>query len=162
MFSPRWLFLYPGIALVLLGLIVMVLLLPGQLTIGEVRLDVHTLVYASAAIIVGYQAILFALFARTYAMTQGFLPRNPRIDKLLDRLTLEAGVSIGILLVVAGLTMSLIAFFTWGRGGFQDLDYRDTMRLVIPASTTLMLGVQTVFASFFFSIIGIRRSPSNG
>jgi glycosyltransferase involved in cell wall biosynthesis len=158
LFSPRWLFLYPGLALMAIGLVAMVALLPGELRIFGTGFDVHTLVYSSAMIVVGYQAILFAVFARIYATTSGFLPPKPWIEDLNEKVSLEAGALIGLGLVVAGLAMSVIALFTWGDTGFAQLDYRDTMRLVVPASTMLILGVQTVLASFFISILGIERS----
>ncbi len=158
LFSPRWLFLYPGLALIAVGLAAMIVLLPGELRLLGVGFDVHTLVYASAMIVVGYQAILFSVFARSYAMTTGFLPPSPRIEGLNERLSLEAGALIGLGLILAGLAMSAVALVTWGDTGFADLDYRETMRLVVPASTMLILGVQTVLASFFISILAIERT----
>jgi glycosyltransferase involved in cell wall biosynthesis len=158
MFSPRWLFLYPGLALMLLGVAVTAALLPGQLDLFGVQLDVHTLVYASAMIVIGYQAILFSVFARVYAMTAGFLPRRSWIEEMADRWSLETGVLIGLALVLAGLAMSVIALAVWGGSGFEQLEYRDTLRIVVPATTLLMLGVQTVLASFFLSILGMERS----
>jgi glycosyltransferase involved in cell wall biosynthesis len=161
LFSPRWLFFYPGLALMLAGLILMVALLPGELRAFGSGFDVHTMVYASALTVVGYQAILFAGFARIYAMTAGFLPGKRWVEDLTDRLSLEAGILAGAALVLAGIVMSVIALLEWGDADFHRLDYRDTLRLVIPASTMLILGVQTVFASFFVSILGIERSTSN-
>ena len=158
MFSPRWLFLYPGIALIAIGLVTTVALLPGPLTIFGAQFDVHTLVYASALTVIGYQAILFALFARVYSMTAGFLPRRSWIEDLADRWSLEAGLLAGTALVLGGLVLSAIALLIWGGSGFDKLDYRDTLRIVIPASTMLMLGVQTILASFFLSILGIEHS----
>jgi hypothetical protein len=159
LFSPRWLFFYPGLALSLIGLVAMIALLPGELRLFGAGFDVHTLVYASAMIVVGYQAMLFAVFARIYAMTTGFLPGKPWIESLNEKLSLEAGALVGLGLIVAGIVMSIVALFVWGDSGFADLDYRETLRLVIPAATLLILGVQTVLASFFVSILGIERSP---
>lgn len=161
MFSPRWLFLYPGIALMAIGLATTVALLPGPLKVFGVQFDVHTLVYASALTVIGYQAILFALFARVYSMTAGFLPRRSWIEDLADRWSLEAGLLAGAALVTGGLVLSVIALLIWGGTGFDKLDYRDTLRIVIPASTMLMLGVQTILASFFLSILGIERSRAS-
>jgi glycosyltransferase involved in cell wall biosynthesis len=158
MFSPRWLFLYPGVALMALGLAIMIALLPGQLSVAGVRFDVHTLVYASSMIVIGYQAILFSVFARVYAMTAGFLPHKSWIEEMVDRWSLETGVLAGVALVLIGIAMSVVALVTWGGTGFEQLDYRDTLRIVVPASTLLMLGVQTVLASFFLSILGIEHS----
>jgi glycosyltransferase involved in cell wall biosynthesis len=157
LFSPRWLFLYPGIALMLLGLTAMIALLPGQLDLLGTRFDVHTLVYASAMIVVGYQAVLFAVFARIYAMTEGFLPPRKWLQELIERVTLEAGVLVGVALIVGGVALTVVALAIWGGTGFRALDYKETLRLVIPASTMLVLGVQTVLSSFFLSILGIER-----
>ena len=160
LFSPRWLFFYPGLALMALGLVAMVALLPGELRLFGVGFDVHTLVYASAMIVVGYQAMLFAVFARIYAMTSGFLPGKAWITELNEKLSLEAGALVGLGLILAGLAMSVVALFVWGDKGFADLDYRETLRLVVPAGTMLILGVQTVLASFFISILGIQRTTA--
>jgi hypothetical protein len=162
LFSPRWLFFYPGLALMTLGLVATIALLPGELRVVGVGFDVHTLVYANAMIVVGYQAMLFAVFARFYAMASGFLPGKPWIADLNERISLEAGGLVGLGLIVAGFAMSIVALFVWGDSGFADLDYRETLRLVIPASTLLILGVQTVLASFFISIRGIRGGAGRG
>jgi hypothetical protein len=158
LFSPRWLFLYPGIALMLVGVAAMVALLPGQLDILGTHFDVHTLVYASAMIVVGYQAIIFAAFARIYAMTEGFLPARRWLEDLTERVTLEAGALAGVALIVGGIVLTIIALLIWGGRGFGALHYRETLRIVIPASTMLILGVQTVLSSFFLSILGIEHA----
>ena len=158
LFSPRWLFFYPGAALMLIGVVTTVALLPGQLDVLGTHLDVHTLVYASALTVVGYQAILFAVFARVYAMTEGFLPAKPWLRDLLDNLTLEVGVLVGAALIGAAVVLTVIVLAIWGDRGFHELDYRETLRFVIPAGTLLMLGVQTVLASFFISILAIPHT----
>jgi hypothetical protein len=158
LFSPRWLFFYPGVVLMLIGVLVTIALLPGELELLGTTFDVHTMVLASALTVVGYQAILFAIFARIYAMTEGFLPAKPWLRDLLDRVTLEIGALAGALLVLAGLVLSAVALLIWGNRGFQQLDYRETLRIVIPAGTTLMIGVQTILASFFISILGLTPS----
>jgi len=160
LFSPRWLFLYPGIAAMVLGAAVTLALLPGPVQLLGARFDVHTLVYASALTVIGYQAILFSVFARVYAMTEGFLPFRSWLEELVDRWDLEVGLLAGVVLVVGGIALSLVALLIWGGKGFDSLDYRDTMRIVIPASTMLILGVQTILASFFLSILGIEHSSA--
>lgn len=158
LFSPRWLFLYPGIALMLVGLVATIALLPGQLDILGTHFDVHTMVYASAMIVVGYQAIIFAAFARIYAMTEGFLPARRWLEDLTERVTLEAGALAGVALVFGGIALTIVALLIWGGTGFGALHYRETLRIVIPASTMLILGVQTVLSSFFLSILGIEHA----
>jgi glycosyltransferase involved in cell wall biosynthesis len=158
LFSPRWLFFYPGLVAMAIGVAVTIALLPGTLHVLGTGFDVHTMVYASALTVVGYQAILFAVFARVYAMTEGFLPARPWLESLFDRLTLEVGLLAGALLIVAGLVLAIVALAIWGGGGFEELEYQSTLRIVIPSATALMLGVQTVLGSFFVSILGIQRS----
>ncbi len=158
LFSPRWLFFYPGLVLMLIGLTAMIALLPGQLDVFGTRFDVHTMVYASAMIVVGYQAILFALFARVYASTEGFLPARHSLERVTERFTLEVGVLAGAALVTGGVLLTVVALFIWGGTGFGALHYRETLRIAIPASTMLILGVQTVLSSFFLSILGIQHS----
>jgi glycosyltransferase involved in cell wall biosynthesis len=161
LFSPRWLFFYPGLALMLIGTVAMIALLPGTLEAFGIGFDVHTMVYASAMIVVGYQAILFAVFARVYAMTEGFLPAQEGLQRLMGRINLEVGLIVGALLTLAGVVLAIVALAIWGGRGFDELDYRDTLRIVIPSATLLMLGVQTVLGSLFLSILGIRQSAES-
>jgi glycosyltransferase involved in cell wall biosynthesis len=156
--SPRWLFFYPGLALMLIGAAATIALLPGTLEVFGVGFDVHTMVYASAMTVVGYQAILFAVFARVYAMTEGFLPAQHSLERWLGRLNLEVGLLVGAALTLGGVVLAIVALGIWGGGGFNELDYRDTLRIVIPSATMLMLGVQTILGSLFLSILGIRES----
>lgn len=158
LFSPRWLFFYPGLLLMGLGLALIIALLPGQLDIFGTSFDVHTMVYASAMIVVGYQAIIFAAFARIYATTQGFLPSRQWLEDATQRVTLEGGLAVGLGLIAGGVILTIVALVIWGGNGFGALHYRETLRIVIPASTMLILGVQTIFSSFFLSILGIERS----
>ncbi len=139
----------------------MIALLPGPLHLFGTIFDVHTLVYASALMVIGYQGILFAVFARIFAMSQGFLPNNTRIKEIQDHWSLELGLVVGALLVICGVILSVVALLTWGQKGFGPLNYKDTLRVVIPAATMLILGVQTILASFFVSILGIARRPTS-
>jgi glycosyltransferase involved in cell wall biosynthesis len=158
LFSPRWLFLYPGAVLMLIGIAMTIALLPGELGVFGTQFDVHTMVYASAMTVVGYQAILFAVFARIYAMTEGFLPTRAWLEDLMERITLEAGVLVGLALIFGGVVLTGVALVIWGGTDFGPLHYRETLRIVIPAGTMLILGVQTVLSSFFLSILGIEHA----
>jgi glycosyltransferase involved in cell wall biosynthesis len=157
LYSPRWLFLYPGLALMLAGTALGLWLLPAPRTVGSVTLDVHTMVYASAFVLLGFQSLAFAVFTKFFAISEGLLPEDPTLDKLFRYITLEVGVALGGLLTVAGLVTSVYAIGAWGNAHFGRLDYSHTMRLVIPAALALILGVQTIFASFFMSVLGLRR-----
>ena len=154
--SPRWLFLLPGLALIGLGMIGYVLALPG-LTIRKVTFDVHTLLFASLGILCGYQAVIFAVFTKAFAITQHFLPADPRFEKAYSLLKLEKGLIAAAVAMVAGLVLLGIAVNAWRLADFGRLDYASTMRLVIPGATLTALGFQSVFASFFLAVLGIKR-----
>lgn len=157
LYSPRWLFLYPGMALMLLGALLSLWLLPAPRVVGGVTFDVHTLVYAAAFVLLGFQAIAFAVFTKIFAISEGLLPPDPTLDKLFRYITLEVGLAVGTLLGIAGFVTSVYAVGAWGSKHFGALDYSHTMRLVIPAALFLTLGAQTIFASFFMSVLGLRR-----
>jgi glycosyltransferase involved in cell wall biosynthesis len=157
LYSPRWLFLYPGLALMLLGTLLGAWLLPAPRTVAGVTFDVHTLLYAALFVLLGFQAIAFAVFTKLFAISEGLLPPDPTLDKAFRYITLEVGLLLGALLILLGLGVSIYAVGFWRSQHFGALDYAQTMRLVIPASLFLTLGVQTVFASFFLSVLGLRR-----
>lgn len=158
LYSPRWLFLYPGAFFILLGGLVGARLLVGPLQAGSLGLDVHTLVYASAMVIVGYQGVAFAFFTKIFAVTEGLLPEDPRLPILFRYFTLEVGIVVGIALLVVGLGTGLVAVRVWTEAGFGAIpDPRETLRYVIVSATALALGSETMLASFFLSVLGLRR-----
>lgn len=156
LFRPRWLFLYPGLALMTIGLLLMGLVLPGSRRIGSVTLDVHTLLYGGAAVVIGLQAVLFATFARIFAIREGFLPDDPRLRRISRVATLEVGLVAGLVLVLAGIGGSIYAVVYWGDRSFGALDYQDTFRIVIPSAVLLTAGFQTIFSSLFLSFLGLK------
>ena len=155
-FSPRWLFLVPGFVFALLGLAGYAVALPG-LTIGGVTFDAHTLLFSSLAIMMGYQSVLFAICAKSFAIGEGLLPKDPRIDRFFKVIYLERGLAIGALAFLAGLILLGAAVWQWKAVHFGRLDYAVTMRWVIPGATLTALGFQTVLSSFFVSILGMKR-----
>ncbi|MFN2511556.1 MAG: glycosyltransferase family 2 protein [Pyrinomonadaceae bacterium] len=157
LYSPRWLFLYPGALLMLAGLVTGLWLWPGPRKIGGVTFDVHTLVYASMAILVGFQAIAFAVFTKIFAISEGLLPEDPRLNYLFRWVTLEVGLIVGGVLMLIGIVGSVYALDIWGQRSFGPLDPSQTLRTVIPAVTCLTLGCQIIFSSFFLSVLGLRR-----
>ncbi|HEY0006816.1 MAG TPA: glycosyltransferase family 2 protein [Pyrinomonadaceae bacterium] len=157
LYSPRWLFLYPGGLLMLMGLLAGLWLLPGPKTVGGVTFDVHTLFFAAASIVIGFQAIVFAIFTKVFAISEGLLPADARLDKLFCVVTLETGLMTGSLLLLAGLAGSLYAYIYWDVHSFGPLNPSHTLRIVIPSVTAMILGSQTVLSSFFLSILGLRR-----
>jgi glycosyltransferase involved in cell wall biosynthesis len=157
MFSPRWLFLIPGIALMTIGLLVFGLLLPGTFFIGQVGLDIHTLLFASSLIIVGFDAIAFALLTRVLASSMGFLPSKPMLNRFNERVTLEGGLLISAILLASGFILAAYAFLRWSSVSFGALDARIFVRLVITSTTLLTLGSQTALGTFFLSILNLQR-----
>ena len=155
LFSPRWLFLYPGLSLFTVGLLVGAVLETGRKYIGPVSFDIHTLLLAGFACLIGYQLVVFAVFTKVFAMQQGFHPPNPAYTAWFRNIKLETGLVVGGLTLLAGMIGTVVAVLSWGAAGFGALDPSVTMREVIPAAVLLTLGVQTVFASFFLSILGI-------
>jgi glycosyltransferase involved in cell wall biosynthesis len=157
LFSPRWLFLYPGLALFAVGVLLSAILLGGPLYVAGLRLDIHTLLVAGFLALVGYQLVLFAVFTKIFAIRTGFHPPHPVLEAMFRYVTLEVGVAVGALMALTGMIALILAVASWGAVGFGSLDPSLTMREVIPAVVLLALGTQTVFASFFISILSIDR-----
>ncbi|MDQ6801693.1 MAG: glycosyltransferase family 2 protein [Acidobacteriota bacterium] len=157
LYSPRWLFFYPGFLLMLTGVILGGWLTPGMRTVHGVGIDVHTLLYCAVAIEIGFQAILFALFTRVFATSAGLLPRSAGLDRLLRWLRLEIGLVVGGIFVATGFALSIAAVDNWRGRNFGALNPTATLRLVIPASLLLSLGFEIVLASFFLGILMLGR-----
>ena len=156
MYCPRWLFLVPGMLLILVGLIGYAVAMPG-LTFRGMHFDVHTLLLASLAILCGYESILFALFTKTFAISEGLMPEDQRLSRFFELVNLERGLLIALAALLIGLALLLAAVYQWRLTGFGRLDYAYTMRFVVPGVTLTALGFQTVLSSFFISILGMSR-----
>lgn len=155
--SPKWLFLIPGLFLMLVGLPATVLLALRPFEIGSVHFDVHTLLFAATAVILGYQAVAFSIFAKLTAITAGFHPANEKLERLLGKTSLEAGVIVGGVLVLLGVVGALVPTIRWSLSSFGPQDPFVTMRWIIPSALAVILGVQTVFAAFYFGLIQLLR-----
>ena len=140
-----------------LGTVLGAWLLPAPRTVGDVTFDVHTLLYAAAFVLLGFQSICFAVFTKLFAVSEGLHPPDPMLDRFFRYITLEVGLGVGAALIVGGLCASLMAVVGWGLKHFGPLDYSHTMRIVILAVMLLTLGAQTVFTSFFLSVLGMPR-----
>jgi glycosyltransferase involved in cell wall biosynthesis len=156
MCSPRWLFLVPGTSLIVLGILGYVLALPGA-KIGRATLDAHTLLFASLAILLGYQSCLFALFTKTYAVNEKLLPPDARLARFYEVFELEGGIALSAIALFVGVGLLLAAVNMWHRADFGTLSYPHTMRYVVPGATITVLGFQTLLSSFFVSILGMRK-----
>jgi glycosyltransferase involved in cell wall biosynthesis len=156
MYSPRWLFLVPGLILLALGVLGYALAVPGVTVLGA-QLDAHTLLAASLALMMGYQSILFALFSKTFAISVGLMPDDHRLDRFFEWATLERGLFFGVIAMAIGLALLISTTLSWREAQFGPLDYATTMRWVVPGVTLTILGFQTVLSGFFVSILGMSR-----
>ncbi|MGA9966739.1 MAG: glycosyltransferase family 2 protein [Terriglobales bacterium] len=157
LYSPRWLFLYPGLTLLLVGFAAAVWLLPGPRRVGHSFLDIHTLLYAVVAILAGFQAIVFAFFTKVFGITEGLLPEDPRLTRAFRILTLEKGLLLGAMLLLTGIATAGYSAYTWSRSGFGPMNPFVLVRLVAAAIVSITLGVEIIFSSFFLSILGLAR-----
>jgi len=156
LYSPRWLFLMPGISLVLTGMLGYALAMPG-ISIRGITFDAHTLLFASLAILCGTQSILFAILSKTFAINEGLMPPDPRMDRFFLLMNLERGVILSLFAILAGTLLLIGAFEQWRATGFGHLEYSHTMRWVVPGVTLAAVGFQTLLSGFFASILGMHR-----
>jgi glycosyltransferase involved in cell wall biosynthesis len=156
LFSPKWLFLYPGLTLFAAGIIGMAFLLPGPRVIGGVSLDVHTLLYASLAVTIGFQLSQFWSFAKIYRMREGITGWDAKFDSLINFLTFQVGLSSAFILLLFGLGLAIYALASWDMAGLGQLRPTETMRLVIPSATAILLGFQMISGAFFLSILELQ------
>jgi hypothetical protein len=157
LYSPRWLFLYPGLALFVLGAVICALLLPGPRIIGNVGFDVDTLLFAAMAILIGFQSIVFAMFTKVFAISEGLLPEDARLSRLFRYVTLETGLLVGFLLILTGTGAWALGFEYWRNHQFGALDPQKALRIVIPGVLFFTLGFQVILSSFFLSVLGMAR-----
>jgi glycosyltransferase involved in cell wall biosynthesis len=158
LYSPRWLFFFPGLVLLVLGLGLGAAVAIGPLKIGGVSLDVDTLVACGASVDIGFQAILFWLFTQVYAGAEGFLPEEPKIQRLLGNLSLEKGLLTGVGIGLAGLIGLIFSLTYWQGQSFGHLNYEHALRIMVPSVTALVLSCQVILGTFFLSILGIKQN----
>jgi hypothetical protein len=157
LYSPRFLFLFPGAILATVSLLMGAWLLRGPERIGTVTLDVNTLLFCAAGVLVGVQAVLFWIFAKVFASSEGLLPPDERLDTLFRYLNLEVGIIIGGITFLVGLGLAFYAVVYWGRHGFGPLSVESSLRIAIPAVLLIVLGAEGIMASFFVSVLGLKR-----
>ena len=157
LYSPRWLFLYPGLAATLIGFLVTVWLLPAERAVGSVHFDVDTLTCAIGLMLIGVHISVFAVSAKVFGTREGFLPVDPKFERLFVYFKLESGLLLGAVFLLAGFIAMVYSVAVWRQTGFGPLPPTHMLRLVLPAAASLMLGVEIVFSSFFLSLLGMRN-----
>jgi glycosyltransferase involved in cell wall biosynthesis len=159
LFSPAWLFLYPGLAMMLLGLAAGGTLLARPIHLSRIELGLDTLIYCSTLTVAGFQAVLFWLLSRAYAVQEGLYPETPRDRKNARHFTLERGLGAGALILAAGLGAALYAVWQWKQHAFGALDTEHIARIVIPSSVAISLGLETILFSFLLSTFVLNVRP---
>jgi glycosyltransferase involved in cell wall biosynthesis len=160
LFSPAWLFFYPGVVMFLLGLLGGIWLIPGPRSAGNVTFSINTLLFAAASMICGFQAIVFYMFAKTHAIRSGLLPDDPIVARLREVLRLEVGLVVGAVAVSVGLLLATEAVGVWGAASFGKLDLDASLRKVIPSTTLLILGFQVLFSSCLLAVLQLDARTS--
>ena len=158
LYSPRWLFLYPGALMMLLGIAATAWLLPTQRSVGPFSLDVDTLVYALGVVLIGFQAIVFAVCAKVYGISRGLLPNRPVVEKALHVFTLEKGLLAGLALTLAGFVAGIYGVHIWRAAGFGNLDPDTILRITLPSCCAIVIGIESIFASAFLSVLQLPSS----
>jgi hypothetical protein len=158
MMSPRWLMLYPGTCLIGLGVAAEIAILHGPVIIGGVGFDIHTMLYAAGASILGVQLVLFSLLARTVGVLKALLPMSPPLERFLRVFTVERGISLGLLLGLAGLALAIYSVDSWAHTRLAALDPATMMRVAIPSVTLMLAGAEIIFASFLLGFIDVRAT----
>lgn len=158
LYSPNWLFLIPAVILMLVGLVTSILLISQPVMVEGIIFDIHTLMYSSGMVLVGFQFMVFYALTKIFAVENGLLPKSERYNKLFKYINLEKGLIIGVVLLVVGFALSYKGLSIWKSSDFGMLKPTDTFRVIIPAVFTILLGVQVILFSLFFSILGLKNT----
>ncbi|WP_299780182.1 glycosyltransferase family 2 protein [uncultured Formosa sp.] len=158
LYSPNWLFLYPAIFLMVIGIISSTLLLINPIQVRSIILDVHTLLYTSSFVLIGFQFLVFYCLTKIYAVENDLLPKSNRYNTLFKYINLERGLVLGFLILIVGCGLSYYGLFIWKSKDFGNLNPTNTLRIVIPAVFTILLGIQVILFSLFFSILGLKNN----
>ncbi|MEO5685092.1 MAG: glycosyltransferase family 2 protein [Chitinophagaceae bacterium] len=158
LYSPRWLFLIPGIILLLIGLLGSSLLIAGPVNFLGKRLDIHTLMYTAGFVLMGFQLVSFYVFTRLYTLTHGLVPAKERFARFFSFFNLERGIIAGAILIGGGVYLNVKSFLYWKDNGFGDINPAKVLRWVIPSVTLVLLGLQIIISCFYLSILSIKSN----
>jgi hypothetical protein len=161
MMSPRWLMLYPGAFLITIGVIAQIVIARGPLLVAGVGFDIHTMLYAGGAVILGIQLILFSILARTIGVLKNVLPMSPPLARFLKVFTLERGILLGLSLGISGFALAAYSVMSWAQTRLTALDPAIVMRVAIPSVTLMLAGAEIIFSSFLLKFIDVR-APGAG
>ncbi|MEH6765992.1 MAG: glycosyltransferase [Aequorivita antarctica] len=157
LYSPNWLFLLPGLMLMVFGVISSAFLIGGPVSIGTINFDVHTLLFTSGFVLIGFQFILFYGLTKVFTVENDLLPKSNKYDRIFKFINLEKGLIVGLILVIAGIILSISAYWDWQEISFGNIKNNAVFRTVIPAVTLMLLGIQIILFSLFFSILGLKK-----
>jgi hypothetical protein len=160
LYSPKWLFFYPSIFMMLAGFIISLSLIITPIKIGNIVFDVHTLLYSTSLFIIGFQFFVFYGLTKVFAVTHKLLPKSDRYDTIFKYISLEKGIIIGFLFTIIGIILSIYGFSIWSKENFGQLNVTKTLRIIIPAVSIIVIGIQIFLFSFFFSILGLRNEKN--
>jgi glycosyltransferase involved in cell wall biosynthesis len=161
LYSPRWLFLMPGLLLLLVGLGFSIMLAVRDINLGGVKLSVGALMFACMTMLVGFQLTAFAFYTKIFAIAEGLLPEDAKLNRLFKHLTLEKGLMVAGVVLLSGAVLLFRAFYIWMEARFGPLPWEENMRRIIPAATLILLGLQGIFSCFFLSVLGLKTRKLN-
>ncbi|MEO7206145.1 MAG: glycosyltransferase family 2 protein [Steroidobacteraceae bacterium] len=156
MMSPRWLMLYPGACLIAIGVAAQIAIARGPVVISGVGFDIHTMLYAGGAVILGVQLVLFSVLARAIGVLKNVLPMRPPFSRFLSAFTLERGILLGLLLGAGGLGLAVYSVTTWAQSHLAALEPTVVMRVAIPSVTLMLTGAEIIFSSFLLKFIDVH------
>jgi glycosyltransferase involved in cell wall biosynthesis len=157
MFSPKWLFLFPGLFIIFISLLFGSLLFINPIEVKGIVFDIHTLIVTSFALLIGLQFVFFHSFVRIYSITSGLIPSDKKFENIFRLFTLERGLLVGFVFFLLGAIVLLTNFLSWSSAGFSDLDPSSFVRRILSGILPFVLGIQIIIFSFIFSIIGIKE-----
>jgi hypothetical protein len=142
--------------MITLGFVFSTLLIISPIKVLNVTFDVHTLLYTTSLLLIGFQFVIFYGFTKVFAVTQNLLPKSSRYNLLFKHINLEKGLILGFFTTLIGVILSIYGFSIWSKENYGVLEVQTTLRIIIPAVTTIIIGVQIILFSFFFSILGLK------
>ncbi len=160
LYSPKWLFFYPGLFLIILGTISTIVLSIEPISINNVVFDINTLLYSAGAVLIGFQVVIFALITNIYAINSKYIPVPDKLMTRLNRFTVERGLVLGLLMFLFGFILAIVSVVLWKQNNFGNLDPRFTMRITIPSFILMVCGIEFIFSSFLMGVLNIKVTPN--